>query len=102
MLAGTDEVGICAVQVAEYYSGLKSEQHSASWQFLSQLSFWDIPMEAAMQAGIYRYTYARQGKALSTIGTLIAAVTRAYDAILVTSNIKHFPMPDIRLLALLR
>jgi len=49
-----------------------------------------------MQAGIYRYEFARRGISLSVTDTLVAAIAKANDAIIVTANIRHYPMKDIQ------
>lgn len=33
---------------------------------------------------------------LSVTDTLVAAIAKAHDAIIVTANIKHYPMKDIQ------
>ncbi|MGH2531055.1 MAG: type II toxin-antitoxin system VapC family toxin [Thermomicrobiales bacterium] len=97
---GPGEVAVSAVQVAEFISGLASSKRPIRQSFLESLRFWEINQWAAQQAGIYRYDFARRGVALSTPDTLIAAVAREYEAILVTNNAKDFPLPDVELIVL--
>ena len=52
----------------------------------------------AKEAGRYRYEFARVGTNLSATDSLIAAVAIANDATLITNNLRHFRMPEIRLL----
>ena len=52
----------------------------------------------AKEAGRYRYEFTRIGTTLSATDSLIAAVAIANDATLITNNLRHFPMPEIRLL----
>src|SRR4051794_24175081 len=68
---GDDEVGLCAINVAEFYAGLPPPQRALWDQFLGALQLWDITRAAASQAGIWRYDFARQGVTLTTADTLV-------------------------------
>jgi predicted nucleic acid-binding protein len=96
-IAGTDEVGICPIGIAEFYTGLRPADRRAWATFLGALQYWGISREAARQAGAWRYDFARQVIALSTTDTLLAAVAVEQGAMLVTSNVRHFPMPGVQL-----
>ena len=67
---------------------------------LSTLTYWAISPAVAQRAGELRYDFARQGHALATTDTLIAAVAAEEGATLVTGNARHYPMQGIRLLTL--
>jgi predicted nucleic acid-binding protein len=97
---GGDELGVCAVNVAEFYAGLPPQQRALWEQFLGALQLWEITRDAAIQAGIWRYDFARQGVALTTTDTLVAAVTQEQQAVLVTNNLKDYPMSGLQLLPL--
>jgi len=97
---GGDEVGLCAINVAEFYAGLPSQQRALWGEFLAALDLQDITSDAAIQAGIWRYDFARQGVILTTTDTLVAAVARDWQAILVTNNLKDYPMSGLQLLPL--
>jgi predicted nucleic acid-binding protein len=95
-----DELGVCSINVAEFYAGI-SPSERARWDTVLQvLYYWDITRSAARQAGIWRYDFARRGVALSTADTLIAAVAQQQGAILVTNNVKDFPMGGVQLRSL--
>jgi predicted nucleic acid-binding protein len=95
-----DEVALCPITVAEIYSGL-SEKKRKEWTFwLLSLPYWHISRNAAMQAGIDRKTSSDAGRTLSATDSLIAACAREHDATVLTSNIKHYPMKDVRVLSL--
>lgn len=99
MIAAGHEVGICAVNVAEFYSGLPAVQR-ARWQpFLSSLLYWDIPLTIATRAGIDRFDLARAARTISATDALIAAVARHESATLITENVKDFQMSGIPLLS---
>ncbi len=90
-----EELGVCGVVVAEFFSGLPPPQRSSAEAFLETLRFWAATREIAIRAGGYRYVYARQGHAISAPDALIAATAVSVGAILVTHNVRHFPMPEL-------
>jgi predicted nucleic acid-binding protein len=100
VLAERHELGVSAVNVAELYSGLPLGASPAMDEFVQALAYWDISWSAAARAGADRYSHARRGSQLSTTDVLIAAVARDQRAVLVTANIKDFPMTDVEVLAL--
>jgi predicted nucleic acid-binding protein len=99
-LEGPDEVGTCGVVVAEFFGGLQSNERLPWISFIDRLEFWEITRPIAIQAGIFRYHHARLGVTLSTTDTLIAAVAVSVGAIVVTRNIKDFPMNEVSVIRL--
>ena len=89
------ELGVCAVPLAEFFSGIPPADRSRAEAVLRPFRYWDMTWEIAVQA---RYAYARLGQAISAPDALIAATAITLDAILVTNNVRHFPMPELRLL----
>jgi len=63
-------------------------------------SLLDIDWESAMQAGIDRKHASEAGRTLSVSDSLLASLARQHDATLLTSDIKHYPMKDVRVLSL--
>jgi predicted nucleic acid-binding protein len=100
MIAGGDEVAVCAIQVAEFYRGIPPANRQRWDEFFEALAYWEISRAAATQAGVIRYDFDRTGIVLSLTDTLIAAVALERQATLVTNNLKHYPMKGIQLLAL--
>ena len=98
MIQEGDELGVCAVNIAEFYAGIPANQRAVWDEFTGSLQYWDTTIEAARQAGQFRYHFARQGKILSTTDTLMAAVALDHQAILVTNNVKDYPMGQIQIL----
>ena len=87
---------VCCVNIAELYSGLNREQGTRAKLLIDALDYCDATTDTAIQAGIYRYEFARQGISLSVTDTLVAAIAKTHGAIIVTANIKHYPMKDIQ------
>jgi predicted nucleic acid-binding protein len=99
LLIAGDEVGLCAVGLAEFAAGLAVHQRRRWPRLLTRLHYWRITREAAARAGYYRYDFARRGRAIATPDALIAATAWHWQATLVTDNIKDFPMTDIRVVS---
>jgi predicted nucleic acid-binding protein len=51
-------------------------------------------------AGVFRYDLARQGRTLQISDALTAATAVVTGSTLVTTNVKDYPMPNLRLLRL--
>jgi predicted nucleic acid-binding protein len=95
-----DEVALCAITLAELYSGL-SEKNRALWEsWLLALPYWHISIGAAMRAGRYRKSASESGRTLSVTDSLLAALANQHGATILTSNIKDYPMKDVKVLSL--
>lgn len=92
LLASGDEIGVCPVTVAEFFAGLQPHRHHDWSALLSALRFWPISYAASVQAGTWRYAFARQGIQIGSMDALVAAVAIEMGATIVTSNGRHFPM----------
>ena len=59
----------------------------------------NIPVDEAVadRAGRLIYKYARQGVQLSLPDAFIAATALIRDLTLVTTNVRHFPLPDLKI-----
>jgi predicted nucleic acid-binding protein len=100
MIQAGDDLGVCAINVAEFYTGIPPEKRPTWDDFISNLSYWEMSIAAAIEAGQDRYNFARSGLMLSTTDTLVAAVAREQQATLITNNVKNYPMADMILLSL--
>ncbi len=100
LIAAGNDLGLCAISVTEFVAGLSPARWPHWSDSIETLSYWDITREAALHAADYRYTFARQGRTLNTADALIAAVAWEQNATLVTANVRHYPMSDIRVQSL--
>lgn len=90
------ELGVSAVSVAEFYAGIKPGDLPEIDRFIGLLPCWDTTREIAVIAGGYRHMFKHiHQKKLLTPDALIAATARHHQAILLTDNVKDFPMTDI-------
>ncbi|MDO8671148.1 MAG: type II toxin-antitoxin system VapC family toxin [Dehalococcoidia bacterium] len=92
----------CSVVIAEVYAGMKPDHMEVAEELLLGLTFLPTSLEAARQAGQWRYAYDRRGISLSTADVLIAATARLHQAAVITGNGSHYPMPEVRVLPLPR
>ena len=98
-LVGRDGVlGACAISLAEFYSGAPQGRDPAMDRFLRRLAYWSISPYVATRAGDDRFRMARRGVTLSMTDALIAATARARQAAVVTANVRHFPLEDVRVI----
>jgi len=85
---------ISAVSIAEIYSILYFNEIERIEKLISTFKVVDIDSVIAKLAGKYRMIFYKSHN-LSIPDALIAASAKISNAILVTKNIKHFPMTDI-------
>jgi tRNA(fMet)-specific endonuclease VapC len=100
MIQEGDELGVCAVNIAEFYAGIPADKRQVWDDFTNSLQYWEITLQAARQAGQFRYDFAKKGKILSTTDTLVAAVALDYQAVVITNNVKDYPMEEIQIMPL--
>lgn len=95
--SGTSVLYISTVTRAEILAGMHPHEEAHTVELLDSLT--GVPVSAAIadQAGRLLYQYARQGIQISFPDALIAATALQHDLTLVTTNTKHFPMPELRL-----
>ena len=100
MLNSAEEVGCCPITIAECLAGATPTERAGWREFFASFAFWPILPDDAIQAGTWRYDFARRGLQLKLDDLLIAAVARRLDAIVVTENVKDFPMDGVRVVSL--
>ena len=100
MAEAREQLGICAVQLAEFYAGERRGKRPAMDAFLARVPCWEITPEVATQAGHYRFSFARRGRAINTPDALNAAVAWRMRATVVTRNRKDYPIPGVTVLTL--
>jgi predicted nucleic acid-binding protein len=91
------EMACCSVNVTEIYAGLRPGEEVKTERLLRSLKFYPVTWEIAKQAGVLLNVWRQQNRTLSLPDTTIAAVALANDLVLVTGNLKDFPMPELRI-----
>jgi predicted nucleic acid-binding protein len=91
------DMACCSINVTEVYAGLRLGEEAKTERLLRSLKFYPVTWEIAKQAGDLLNVWRQQNRTLSLPDTTIAAVALANDLMLVTGNLKDFPMPELRL-----
>lgn len=88
---------ISVVTRTEIVAGMRPPEEAKTMILLDSLLNLPIDQTIADKAGRLIYQYARQGVQLSFPDAQIAATALHYNLTLVTTNTKHFPMPQLAL-----
>lgn len=91
---------ISVVTRTEILAGMRPHEEERTMILLESLASILVNEVIADQAGRLIYQYARQGVQLSLPDAQIAATALHYNLTLMTTNTKHFPMPQLTLHAL--
>lgn len=88
----------CDIVLTEIHTGLSEEAHSVAAPILDSFYVLSSSRSVGQQAGRWRYAFARQGITLALTDSIIAATALAWNATLVTGNVRDYPMPELLLL----
>lgn len=99
LLADGHHLATSCVNIAEIERGIRPPERSATSHLLTRLRFLTTTREAAIRAGRYQREWRKRGHTIHTADALVAGTARAHGAIILTDNVKHFPMRDIRVMA---
>jgi len=89
---------LCSViTVAEIFAGMRPQEEARTRALLDSLELVDVSRPVAEKAG--RYKNGVTSHYLELDDCLIAATAYIHQAELATGNIKHYPMDDIRKIA---
>jgi len=94
-LAGDDVLYISVVTRLEVIRGMQEHEREATYHLLDSFETIAIALEVADKAGELIRASRKQGVTLEDMDALIAATALQYGLALVTTNAKHFPMPDL-------
>jgi predicted nucleic acid-binding protein len=86
---------ISSLAFYEVWVGARASEEETISEFLSTFDVISIDQNVAKQAARYNTTYRKKGITLSVADALIAATSKTADLVLVTMNVKHFPMTDL-------
>jgi predicted nucleic acid-binding protein len=90
-------LGTSSVNVAEVERGIRPKDRKAAGALLTRLRFLETTREAATRAGRYQAEFDRRGLTIHTADALVAGTARTHGAILLTDNVRDFPMRDIKI-----
>ncbi|HMR66583.1 MAG TPA: type II toxin-antitoxin system VapC family toxin [Anaerolineae bacterium] len=97
LIRNEDGIFVSVVTRTEIFAGMHSHEEQRTTDLLGLLNSLPLDEPIADQAGRFIYQYARQGIQLSVPDAQIAATALHHNLNLVTTNTKHFPMPDLKL-----
>lgn len=95
LLARGHALGTTCMNIAEVERGVRAKERKAAAALLQRLRFLPTDREAAERAGRYQADFDRRGRTLHTADALVAGTARAHGAILLTDDVRDFPMKDI-------
>jgi predicted nucleic acid-binding protein len=94
-LAVDDTLFISAITRLEIIRGMRDREREATFNVLDSLETIEISIEIADKAGELIRTWRTKGVVLEDADALIASTALSHGLALVTTNAKHFPMPDL-------
>ncbi|KKS96046.1 MAG: twitching motility protein PilT [Candidatus Gottesmanbacteria bacterium GW2011_GWA2_43_14] len=94
-LKNKDSLSISTVTIAEIYKNIYPSELLKTENVLNEFQAWDITSPVAKQAGLYFQQFNKKFKNLNLLDCLIAGTANVNNLILVSLNLKHYPMKDI-------
>ncbi|MGO9649604.1 PIN domain protein [Candidatus Sulfotelmatobacter sp. SbA7] len=86
-----------AVNVAEVYAGMRSEEEQPTQALLASLDCYDITAYAGRAAGRLKNKWAKKGRTIAIADAIVAAIALERECTLMTDNRKDFPMEELDL-----
>lgn len=93
--AAGDYLGCTPVTIAEVYAGLRAREEFVVVDLLRVLHCVEIDERVGRKAGHYRRTFGRS-HGVEIADALIAAAAHVHGLTLVSLNLRHYPMRDVR------
>ncbi len=90
-----DTLYISVATRTEVLAGMRPHEEVRTLALLNALVNLPVDEAIADQAGRLIYQYARRGFQFSFPDAVIAATALRYDLVLVTTNVRHFPVPEL-------
>jgi predicted nucleic acid-binding protein len=94
-LAKDDTLYISAMTRLEIIRGMRDKERKITFEILDSLDNIDISIEIADKAGELIRAWRTKGATLEDADAIIAATALTHNLVLVTTNSKHFPMPEL-------
>lgn len=91
-------IALCPVSVAEILSKATGEEKEKINILVQKFGVLSIDEKVAEIAGNYRFEFSRKAKKVYLLDCFIAAIAKKHNLILVTHNVKDYPMKDIEII----
>ena len=85
-----------ALSLLEIMSWVKPREEAPTQEFLQSLQLHPLDEAAALLAAQYTRDYRAKGRTLTLFDAAIAATCVVNDLVLVTYNVKDFPVPELK------
>ncbi len=89
--------GISVISRAEIWAGAREREHRQIEDLFLSFTAYPVDTVVADRAGSYLREYQARGRRLELADALIAATAVIHELVLVTCNVGHFPMPELKL-----
>ena len=89
------ELCISAVTRIEIVRGMREHERESTFQLLNSMETLNVTSEIADSTGEIVRTWKAKGFTLGDADAIIAATALFHELTLVTTNPKHFPMPEL-------
>ncbi len=96
LLVKSNSFYCCSINIAEVYAGMRPKEKMHTEALLNSLQCHDITKDIAALAGTLKQEWSKRGLTLSISDTIIAGVAIVHNLVLMTDNIKHYPMPEVK------
>jgi predicted nucleic acid-binding protein len=90
-------LAVCPINIAELFAGMRPHQEGKIDDLLSAFHCYEITGTTGRVAGKLKNNWARKGISLALTDSTIAAVAIEQSCVLMTDNVKHFPMENLQL-----
>jgi predicted nucleic acid-binding protein len=101
LVADGHHLATTALNIAEVYAGMRAGEESFTAFFLESLDCFAVNSAAGKRGGLLKSEWAKKGRTLTLVDTVIAALAIEHGCNLLTDNRKDFPMPKLTLYPLL-
>jgi len=91
--------GVSVISRAEIWTGAKDPEHRQIEEMFLSLTTYPVDAAVADLAGRFLRQYQKRNNSLQLADSLIAATALSQGLTLVTYNVSHFPMPELKLAA---
>ncbi|MBI4690308.1 MAG: PIN domain-containing protein [Nitrospirae bacterium] len=89
-------LGCSPLSIIEIRLGMKKGEEDATNLFFDAIKVWEIDKEIADEAANYIVSLKKKGVTLDFVDATIAATCKLKNLTLMTDNIDHYPMQDVR------
>ncbi len=94
------QLSLSVITVAEVYQNILPAEYADTKELLNEYIIWDVTRKIAERGGLYWQQYHKKFAKLYLPDCLIAATASEHELELLTLNVKHFPMEDIKVISI--